>query len=295
MKRQLLTLNLITALLSTGLGLAPAHALPIRESQDFDQAFKQQFLRFDDNPMTFEGTVQDSDVSDILKIAAKSGITTMNIDFNTSNAAYSIVEDVNNNGQIDAGDRTVVQQTTRSFTKPIRVSAAKTFLVEVVKRNAGSAYSLTIRGAQLRLQARFLQAKVVRMRALSEFDLVGSADFGVSLSLNGAPLQTKKVNGSDSPTFNFGVRQEIPINQESVEVEIYAFESDPASTVNEPDISPDPNDRDLRLHYFPRTGEIFGPGNRRLGFANQPITLQGDANKHKASITFEISHSDVVF
>jgi hypothetical protein len=281
------------SMLSAIVGIQFAQAATVRETTDFDQLRQPRVIGT--IPSDLEGSVEGNDVSDIIRFKPSSDISTIKVSFSGANAAYTIVEDVNNSSRVDVGDRTLVQQTTKNPGKPIRVVSDKTYLAEVVKRNAGSSYRLSLHGARPQLQARLMQAKVVSMKALSNFDLVGDADFGVSISIDGSPLQAKKVNGNNSPTFNFGVRQEIPIDKEVVDIKIYSFESDPGSTINEPDISPDPNDRNLKLRYFPRTGEVFGPGNRRLGTAQEVITVQGDASKHKASITFTLNHSDVVF
>jgi hypothetical protein len=303
MQRHLLASNFtLISILSVLSGIPSAQASTVRETTDFDQLGHLTRVT-ETTPLIYEGSVQNNDSSDIIKFTPSPDVSTVKISFSSASAAYTIVEDVNNSGRVDSGDRSLVQQTTQNPGKPIRVVFGKTYLAEVVKRNNGSTYRLSLEGAKAQVRNRLLEVKIISGRAIQGFGIEGrGADMLPQIFIERRLYEGRKISGDNTPTFNFGVRQEVAPDKEAIELSLRFVEKDDVVTDglsgtggDYPDVSPDPAERTLKLRYFPRTGEIFGPGNRRLGVQKQPITATGDSNQLKASITFTVNHSDVVF
>ncbi|MBE9029017.1 hypothetical protein IQ266_04475 [filamentous cyanobacterium LEGE 11480] len=132
---------------------------------------------------------------------------------------------------------------------------------------------------------------VLRARALTAFDPKvpfrpsHRADFQVTTSIGDTVESSITIVNHDRPHLNHRVAIPLTSNRR-VAISLLLEDRDPDQPQTDiADISPT-DDRQLHLEYDPKTGQIFGPTGNLLGLRGEPITVTGNANQHRASITF---------
>lgn len=138
--------------------------------------------------------------------------------------------------------------------------------------------------------------QITRMQAVDTLDgrFTGQADFTSTVTIDGVTRNGRKFDGKDdlnpgtawtftntSSQINGVVPIKIRINEEDTGPDTHV------------DINPLANKKDLEFLFNQQTGEIFSTETgvvQRLGFVNQPITLEGRAgDESRGRITFVVS------
>lgn len=155
-----------------------------------------------------------------------------------------------------------------------------------------------------------ITVKILGAKALSQFDssITGplpiggvspftgggpEADFSVKIKINGRSLPPLEgFKNSDDPIFIPDTRSlSLPVNVESVPIEITLVDDDAFGRENVADISSVVRERTLKLRYILSTGKIIGPTGTEIGRSGRAITSTGESDVHKARLTFSITHS----